>query len=221
MSKQMRLKGVGGWGGRRRGAGRPRRSREVSHRRRERVLARTPLHLTWRIRENGVNLRCREVLTCFQTAALGAQAFGLRVIEFSLQHNHLHMIVEVRDNSSLALGMRSFGCRLGKALRKIMGGVGSVFEGRYHLHVLRTPTQMRNALAYVLQNYSRHARLLRHVDEFSSGPYFAAWRKLFGRELGPLLSRRRRRGRPEFLGDARSWLAREGWMRGISPPIST
>jgi hypothetical protein len=47
--------------------------------------------------------------------------------------------------------------RIARGLNAMMGRTGPVFEDRYHAHVLRTPAEVRNALRYVLGNYSSHA----------------------------------------------------------------
>jgi hypothetical protein len=39
-----------------------------------------------------------------------------------------------------------------------MGRRGPVLEDRYHAHVLRTPAEVRRALAYVADNFASHAR---------------------------------------------------------------
>lgn len=217
----MAFKGLTGWGGKRRGAGRKNRSGEVSHGRRDKVDFRKPLHLTLKLRDKRWNLRCGEISSAFKTSAKEAKKFGLKILHFSLLKDHLHILVEARDNSQLARGMRSFGARLGKAIRKIIGGRGPVFKGRYHLQVITNPTQMRNALAYVLQNFSKHVRLMKHVDAFSSAAYFGRWRKLFGRDTGPILNGLSRPPPlPDYLCEPNSWLAREGWLRAKGLPAS-
>ena len=57
---------------------------------------------------------------------------------------------------------------------------------RYHPRVLRTPREVRNALAYVLLNTRKHWRE-RHgappperLDEASSGRWFEGWRRAPG-----------------------------------------
>ncbi len=213
---QLSFIGVNGWGGKRRGAGRPNQSGLVSHMKREDVDFKKPLHVTMKIRSQKWNLRCREVAAEFKRCARRAQVFGLRVLHYSLLRDHIHLIVEARGNDELAAGMRSFGASFGKALRKIFGGVGSVFAGRYHLHVLASPTETKRALAYVLQNFAKHSKLLAHLDAYSSAPYFDSWRTLFGGGLSPILQDHRASPIPDFLCLPRSWLAREGWRRAVA-----
>lgn len=75
----------------------------------------------------------------------------------------------------------------GKAIRRISSGRGAVFADRYHLHVLKTPTETKHSLIYVLQNRSRHTRLIYHLNKYPSAPYFNEWKKLLGGGLRYLL----------------------------------
>jgi REP element-mobilizing transposase RayT len=160
-----------------------------------------------------VNLRTREVLAAFERSAKIAKRADFGIVHFSLQGNHLHLIVESKNNQSLARGMRSLGCSLGKSIRKLSRSQGSVFADRYHLRVLKTPTETRRAFIYVLQNRSRHTRSIYHLDEYSSAPYFDEWRKLLGGKAGPVLRDRSERELllPDHLAPPRSWLAQQGW----------
>ena len=88
-----------GRGGYRPGAGRPRSGRHaVPHRSRPKVAARHPVHVTLRVRDEVWNLPSRR---CFRALARGFargnDRFGFRLIHFSVQGNHLHLIVEVAD----------------------------------------------------------------------------------------------------------------------------
>lgn len=210
---QLSFKAVNGWGGKRRGAGRPNKSGLVNHMKREAVDFKRPLHLTLKVRNAKWNLRCGEVLAQFKRSAAKARLFGVRVLHYSILRDHVHMVVETASNEDLAAGMRSFGASFGKALRNIFGGRGAVFAGRYHLHVLKSPTEVRNALAYVLQNMAKHSRLLQHLDGYSSAPYFDQWKTLLGRHMSPILRGHRAAKLPTYLSPPRSWLARVGWTR--------
>jgi predicted RNase H-like nuclease len=72
------------------------------------------------------------------------------VAHFSFQGNHVHLLVEARDNRALSEGVQGLSVRLAKGLNRMMGERGSVFSDRYHAHVLRTPGEVRHAIAYVL-----------------------------------------------------------------------
>ncbi|MBI2605205.1 MAG: transposase [Deltaproteobacteria bacterium] len=195
------------------------------------VTAKTPLHLTMRLKEKLPTLRRKFLLKEFQKCVHGAKAHGLSVIHFSIQYNHVHLIAETRDNKALALGMRSLASRFGKIIRSYSHQTGfgskggSVFKGRYHLHALRTPLETRNALRYVLLNFSKHEKLVEHVDEYSSARFFRNWTMLLGKKFkGPIRTdahfysvRATARDAEEWgLSHPRSWLASRGWMRAAA-----
>jgi hypothetical protein len=93
--------------------------------------------------------------------------FGLRIIEFSVLGNHLHVLVEAESSKALSRGMQGLNVRIAKALNRIMGRRGSVFDDHYHAELLATPTQLVNAIAYVLGNHERHSGT-RGIDPCSS-----------------------------------------------------
>jgi REP element-mobilizing transposase RayT len=216
--RQLEFKGTKGWGGRRRGAGRPNRSRTVNHMKRAKIDEKKPAHITLHLKEKLTTLRRKDLLKAFARSANGANAYGLHVLHFSLQRNHFHMIIEVKNNGALADGMRSLAGRFGKAVRAVEGRTGAVFAGRYHLHVLRTPREMKNALSYVLLNRARHTDLIDHLDPYSSARHFADWRALLGKRISGLLREELESAanceRPDLgLSPPGSWLASRGWIR--------
>ncbi len=215
MKKQLEMKGVGGWGGKRKGSGRKNRTGTVNHMKRDQVGFKKPLHITLKLQDGLSNLRCDLMFENLKRCLKSAKSLGLRVIHFSLESNHLHLFVECRDNKTLSRAMKGLGASLGKAIRKFSGGVGSVFKGRFHLHVLKTPTEVRNGMAYVLLNRAKHWKSIAFVDPYSSGAYFTDWKKLLGSRVGPILSARRgiTKALPDYLTEAKSWLAREGWRK--------
>jgi hypothetical protein len=94
---------------------------------------------------------------------------------------------------------------------------GPVLDGRYHLHVLKSPREVRNALSYVLLNVRKHWKQRRGVappvrlDEASSGRWFDGWRRW---PRGPTGAEGARE-----VARAHSWLLRVGWRRhGLVDP---
>lgn len=193
------------WGGARAGAGRKRqggRSR-VSHRARPAVEERHPLHITVRLRAGLPNLRrgaTREVLE--RTFARGAERFGLRLVQYAILSNHLHLVVEAQDRRALARGMQGLLVRAAKALNRHWGRKGRVVADHFHARSLRTPREVRSALAYVLQNARRHGLQLRGTDPFTSGAWFDGWA-----QPTPAAAR------ASPCAPARTWLLRAGWRR--------
>lgn len=173
MRKQLELNlNKGRWGGRRKGSGRARiHSKGVAHRTREMVNAKTPMHINFKYR---CSIRNKDCLRILKKAIVNARRFGLRINQFSLQHNHIHLIVEADTNEILTRGMRSLTITFAKRLDK-----GRVQLERYHLHVLRTIRETKNAIYYVLFNKQKHEKgTCSTVDEYGSLYYVNNWKEL-------------------------------------------
>jgi putative transposase len=85
------------------------------------------------------------------------ERFGVRIIHYSIQGNHLHLIVEAEDQAALSRAMQGLGIRLARRLNAVAGRTGGVFADRYHSHPLKTPRETKRAVRYVLMNYHHHA----------------------------------------------------------------
>jgi REP element-mobilizing transposase RayT len=148
------------WGGRRAGAGRKtsRPVRALPHRTREDFRPYQPVHVTLRMAEHVWNLRSQRSFAVIH-GSLGdvRDRSDARVIDFSIQGNHIHLVVEARGPRALATAVRALTIRLARRLNKMMGRRGRVFEDRFHMHVLRTPAEARNAVRYVRGNFASHA----------------------------------------------------------------
>ncbi len=200
---------VRSWGGARQGAGRKRRNKSaVEHTPRAVLASRFPVHVTVRLRPGLPSLRKQHELRTVRAAfAAGAERFGFRLCQFSVQSNHLHLIAEAKDRGALSRGMQGLLIRVAKALNRLWSRRGSVFADRYHDRVLRTPRQVRNALVYVLHNARRHAvRLRQGLDTCASGAWFDGWRgklEVVGRHVVPRIP----------VARSRTWLLTTGWRR--------
>jgi hypothetical protein len=146
-----------------------------------------------------------------------AERGSFRVVAWSLQDDHLHAIVEADGAQALGRGMKSLAARFAKAVNRALGRRGSVLRDRYHVHVLRTLREVRNAYSYVLNNARRHlAKLGRAlprvagIDPASSGAWFPGWRPGVAMPHAP---------GPPPVAPARTWLAAVGWRRlGLLDP---
>ncbi len=194
------------WGGAREGAGRPKVSDEtVPHLARGALVARYPLHLTVRLCRGLPGLRnARTYWMLVERIRAGCGRFGFRLVEFSVQRDHLHLLVEAKDREALTRGMTGLLVRMARGLNKLWGRSGRVFAERFHERVLRSPTEVRRALVYVLQNAWHHRQRPRQpIDVYSSGPWFDGWREEV--ELSePVM-------RPTVR--PRTWLLKGGWRR--------
>jgi REP element-mobilizing transposase RayT len=160
------------WGGKRRGAGRkPKGVRAgVSHLARPVLKPRFPVHVTWRFAEGVWNLRSPDTFRVLELAFLAsANRFGVRLVHYSVQGNHVHLIVEAPDRVALGKGMQGLGVRIARGLNRLMGRRGRVLADHYHLHILETPTEARHAVRYV-HNNARHHFGLPGPDPFA-GPF--------------------------------------------------
>ena len=210
--EQLKLRNSG-WGGRREGAGRkPGLKSRIRHRSREDFGARHPCHVTVKVREDVPSLRSvalvRELERSF---AAGCERGDFRLVQYSLQRDHAHLIVEAAGADALGRGMKAIGARLARGVNRTFGRTGRVLADRYHFRPLRTPKEVRAALRYVLLNARRHARRrLRgrvRIDPASSGRWFDGWRGRVAPEGDPAVA------------DPHTWLLRRGWRRhGLLDP---
>ena len=207
-----------GRGGPRTGAGRPaRRPGVVHHVRRGAVPSGSPVHVTLRVRSDVPSLRGRVFVQEFRRSlAEACERGGFRVVHYSLQRTHVHMIVEAAGRTALGAGMKSISARLARAVNRVFGRTGPVLDGRYHSRVLKTPREVRHAIAYVLLNARKHWKERRgvappvRIDAASSGRWFEGWKRGLGDVLGA--------GDLE-VARPRSWLLSKGWRRhGLIDP---
>lgn len=198
------------WGGRRPGAGRkPGPNPRIRHLSRERFAGRFPCHVTLKVRDDVPSLRTVKLVRELERSLADSCDRGdFRLVHYSLQGNHAHLIVEARDRFALGRGMKAIGSRLARAVNRVFRRKGPVLVDRYHMRVLRTPREVRNAIAYVLLNARKHAkRITRHwkIDPASSGRWFDGWKRNAD-DLEPERS-------PPPVARPRFWLTTTGWRR--------
>ncbi len=251
-------------------------------------------HITLRAIDEIDRMRTRDVYHAVRWATIRVvERDGFRIVHLSIQHNHVHLLVEADDRIALARGMQAFEISAAKRINVALskgrtkdvgwwaaragvgregagvgrggagvgragagaqhagagagrGGAGrvtrerwwnakercwidgrrkgSVFPDRYHQEIITTPTQARNALCYVLNNWRKHgedrradgredaARWL--VDPFSSGWAFGGWCE---RGDSPFAWKTRETYEPMLVAYPQTWLLREGWRRGGAP----
>ena len=167
----------------------------------------------------------REVEDAFRRGRARASRERFRLTHYSIQGNHLHAIVEAEGTDALGRGMMSVAIRFARAVNRALGRKGRVLEDRYHVRVLGTPLQVRNAIRYVLLNARRHAAKLRRgkhlqgpvrLDLASSARWFDGWRPGVAQEAAPAAFGLRS---TPAVSRARTWLLRKGWRRrGLLDP---
>ena len=180
---------------RRRKRGRPKTGNAgVSHLRREALTRRVPVHVTLRTVGGVPGMRRQRTVAAIEEAFRQARVrFGMRIVHYSIQGNHLHLIVEAQDRHALARGMQGLAIRVAKTLNRLFNRSGRVWADRYHGHVLKARREVANALRYVLGNFARHFGG-KFVDPFSSVRFLGL------------------AGKDAPVAEPRSWLLRVGWM---------
>ena len=191
--KQLALK-IPQRGGKRKGAGRKRRAwrPRVSHKARAQFDKPAAVLVTLRVAADVWNLRSKRCFGVIEDCFAGARArFGLRIIEFSVLGNHLHLLVEADSSAALSRGMQGLNVRIARAINRLMDRRGSVFDDHYHSLLLETPTKLVNAIGYVLGNHEHHYGPSCGVDPYCS---LACVRQ-------------------GILATPTTWLIRIGWQR--------
>ena len=215
-------------GGKRKGAGRkPKGARRgTPHLGRAGIDGRAPVHVTIRMRPGLPTLRSKNGHRAFVKAALGArERLGMRLVAWSLQRDHMHLLVEADSADALWRGMTGLETRFVRAFNARTKRTGPALADRYHARVLQHPREVRNALVYVFANARYHfgtapARGPSWIDPWSSGPWFDGWgdaaalAAALRRELERVLIEERfdlSRGPP--VAEPNVWLLTTGWRR--------
>jgi REP element-mobilizing transposase RayT len=145
------------------------------------------------------NLRSRRSFRVIErTLWKAAHRFQVRVVRFSVQGNHIHLLVEAPGQDPLTQAIKGLSVRIARGMNRMMGRKGRVIGDRYHARLLRTPTDVKRVISYLRENH-RHHRAARGehlptgwVDPYSSdGPGWRGW-----------------------LPAPATWLLRVGWQRG-------
>jgi REP element-mobilizing transposase RayT len=208
-ARQQELPFPSTWGGKRDRAGRkPKSARgNVPHLRRPEHNKRHPVHVTLRAVRRLPSLRkqvvCDEIRRAFPKTARS----WFRVVHFSVQADHVHLLVEADDKVALARGLAGLSIRFARNVNRVLVRRGRLFSDRYHARSLRTPREVRHGLVYVLMNWKKHIANARGFDACSSAWWFDGWKV-------PPAS-----GPPDFQAAGapveapQMWLTKSGWRR--------
>ena len=228
---QLRLAGVSDevepkpkWGGRRANAGRKRAEGtrpSVAHRPRPRHVGRYPVHVTLRARGGLPSLRSQrisaELHRILSRQAKRRYGPAFQVVDFSIQDNHLHLIVEaVGDEDAhdqLRAGVSGLVIAFAKRLNRLLHRRGKVWGDRWHGRDLTTPREVRNTLVYVFRNVAHHgARMFGEgvVDPFSSAASFDGWTRPLTMSVAT---------KPWTHPPPHTWMLDQGWrIHGLLDP---
>lgn len=155
------------------------------------------------------SLRRQLVFFCIRRALGETARSWFRVVHFSVQHDHIHLIIEANDRLTLSRGMAGLSVRLARAINHACGRTGNVWSDRYHSRALRSPREVRNGLVYVLLNFRKHLLGAKGIDPMSSGFCFDGWKVPPSQDEPPNCNANDRAPVQPPL----TWLAQIGWRK--------
>jgi len=192
-------------GGARRGAGRKPRAahlRQTPHRARPVHRKAHPVHVT--LRAGMRSLRSQQVARTLLAGLRDSNRDWFRVVHYSVQDNHVHLIVEAEDTRTLSSGVRGLMVRIARRVNRLLRRRGRFWADRWHGRDLEGPRQVRNALVYVLQNHKKHAGCA-ELDPLSSAGSFDGFASALPRVFCSI--------GPPCVAMAKTWLLKVGWRR--------
>ena len=184
MSKQVRNQGELSFpprpGGKRKGAGRKPRGEKagVSHSTRLVVKPHTPVFVTTKVMAGLPSLRSEETRGVIQGVVREvSQEKRFRIVHFTIQEDHLHLVVETFTAETLRYGMSRFVIRVAKRVNKVWGRRGTFWKERYHARPFQSRREAWNVLRYCLNNGRKHGvwKSRSQPDPYSSGRWFDGW----------------------------------------------
>jgi REP element-mobilizing transposase RayT len=156
-----------------------RRNERVPHETRPEVEG--AIHVVYRIRRGLPDLRTPRGLRRIEGAfRKGKERDGFALLHYSIQRDHMHLMVEVRNRRKLSKGMQALGIRLAKALNSLWRRRrGGVFAERYFAVALESGRQMWRTVRYILNNGRKHGSwsMKGEPDPYSSGRWYLPWRQ--------------------------------------------
>jgi hypothetical protein len=182
---------------------------------------RHPVHVTTKLIAGLPSLRGRKLWAAVRRGFVrGHKKDAFRIVHYSVQGMHIHLVCEAKDRQALSRGIQGFKICVGKAINRILGGrKGTVFAHRYAERIVTNPTQCRHTLAYVLNNARHHAYdegasyARNRIDPCSSGYAFTGWTVDHPRPWAPAPDE----GDEPPVAAPKTWLLRGGWQRGGGP----
>ena len=182
---------------------------------------REPIGITLKLISGLPSIRTPMIMSALARAMRLARRFGLAVVHYAVQSNHIHMIVEAKSKQCLTAGMRSLTTSMAKAVHRFIGFgfCGKVLKARYHAHVLKTPTEVKRAIRYVVFNLAKHKNCAPIVDPYSSVHGLDALEKIISSEDYRRLEHDLRyrpswqREIAEAVSAPGTWLLSVGWRK--------
>ena len=121
---------------------RPERAGFLPHVARPEHEGRHPVHVSMKRARLAPSLRSQRLLSLLVAHFAAAVKRGIKVLHFSIQHDHLHLLIEGKDKKELARGLQLLFSRIAFAVNRVAHRHGSLFRERHHRRALTTPTEV-------------------------------------------------------------------------------
>ena len=170
-----------------------------------------PVHVTLRRARLLPGFRRQSIARRFEACILAVKKSSLasrfRVLHYSFQDDHVHLVVEARDRAALSQGMQGLAIRFARGFNRVARRTGKVWGDRYHARELTSPREVRRGIVYVLMNHKKHATARGALDADSSALWFDGFDDATMRALEQL------RARDAPVSSPHTWIAAVGWRR--------
>jgi REP element-mobilizing transposase RayT len=152
----------------------------VPHRARAQHLARHPMHVTARAVRGLPSFRTQRIVNLFFLQMRRLNDASFQIVHFSVQTNHVHLIVEAADRETIARKMAGFMISVAKRLNAevLRRARGKVWGDRYYRRDITRAREMHSVLQYVFGNAKKHGLIPRDaakLDPASSAWTFDGW----------------------------------------------
>jgi putative transposase len=164
------------------------------------------VHVTLRARRGVPSLRGERTFQAVTRAVERGTKERFRIVHYSAQTDHVHLIVEGDDRRALSRGVHGLAVRLAIAINRANERRGPVWAHRYHARAMGTPKETRAGLRYVFFNFCKHLAARPGVDPRSSAPWFDGFKQsvVVQRDRCP-------------VSQPKTWLLSGGWRRAGGP----
>ena len=165
------------------------------------------MHVTLRATRRLPSLRRQVTFAQVRRALVETRLSWFRVVHFSVQADHVHLLVEARDKICLSRGVAGLTARMARSLNRVLGRRGRLWSDRFHARALRTPREVRRGLVDVIMNWRKHVPEAMGLDPCSSAEWFEGWK------APPATGTLQRCAGDRPLAPSRTWLLAQGWKR--------
>lgn len=142
--------------------------RGIRHIERPRFNRPRSFHLTIKVKSNKADIQNKKILKALHHAIFRGRLKGLKIVHYTLEFNHVHLLVEASCNRVMHSGMQALGISLAKAINRFKSLKGSVYKHRYHYRQISSPRDLKNVLHYIFHNGIKHKRTRHVLDLYNS-----------------------------------------------------